>query len=61
VWSLYTNFLIAMGITFQLPTLVYFLARMKLVTARFLARQFKYAVLVIFIIAGVPVPQSRHR
>jgi len=56
VWSMYTNFLIAMGITFQLPTLVYFLARMKLVNARFLARHFKYAVLVIFIIAAVVTP-----
>ena len=56
VWSLYTNFLIAMAITFQLPTLVYFLARMKLVSARFLARQFKYAVLIIFIIAAVVTP-----
>ena len=56
VWSMYTNFLIAMGITFQLPTLVYFLARMKLVSARFLARHFKYAVLVIFIIAAVITP-----
>jgi sec-independent protein translocase protein TatC len=45
-----------MGITFQLPTLVYFLARMKLVSARFLARHFKYAVLVIFIIAAVITP-----
>jgi sec-independent protein translocase protein TatC len=56
VWSLYTNFLIAMGITFQMPTLVYFLARMKLVSARFLARHFKYAVLIIFIIAAVITP-----
>jgi sec-independent protein translocase protein TatC len=56
VWSMYTNFLIAMGITFQLPTLVYFLARMKLVSAGFLARHFKYAVLVIFIIAAVITP-----
>src|ERR1700687_4057975 len=56
VWSLYTNFLIAMGITFQLPTLVYFLAKMKLVSARFLARNLKYAVLVIFVIAAVVTP-----
>jgi sec-independent protein translocase protein TatC len=56
VWSLYTNFLIAMGITFQLPTLVYFLARMKLVSARFLARNLKYAILAIFIIAAVVTP-----
>jgi sec-independent protein translocase protein TatC len=56
VWSMYTNFLIAMGITFQVPTVVYFLAKMKLVSARFLARHFKYAVLAIFIIAAVVTP-----
>src|ERR1700687_3132700 len=56
VWSMYTNFLIAMGITFQVPTVVYFLAKMQLVNARFLARHFKYAVLVIFIIAAVVTP-----
>jgi sec-independent protein translocase protein TatC len=56
VWSMYTNFLIAMGITFQLPTVVYFLARMNLVNARFLARHFKYALLIIFIIAAVVTP-----
>jgi sec-independent protein translocase protein TatC len=31
---------------------------MGLVTARFLARQFKYAVLVIFIIAAVVTPSG---
>jgi sec-independent protein translocase protein TatC len=56
VWSMYTNFLIAMGITFQVPTVVYFLAKMKLVSARFLARHFKYAVLIIFIVAAVVTP-----
>ena len=53
VWSLYVKFLLAMAITFQLPTLVYFLARMQMVTARFLLRNFKYAVLIIFILAAV--------
>jgi hypothetical protein len=45
-----------MGVVFQMPTLVYFLAKMKLVTARFLAQQFKYAVLLIFIISAVITP-----
>jgi len=56
VWSLYVKFLLAMAITFQLPTLVYFLARMQMVTARFLLRNFKYAVLIIFILAAVITP-----
>jgi sec-independent protein translocase protein TatC len=56
VWSMYAKFLIAMAITFQMPTVVYFLARMQMITARFLLKHFKYAVLVIFIIAAVVTP-----
>ena len=43
VFSLYTKFLIAMGLIFQMPTIVMFLARMGMVTARFLFRNIKYA------------------
>jgi sec-independent protein translocase protein TatC len=56
VFSLYTKFLIAMAVVFQMPTLVFFLAKMKLITARFLVKQFKYAILVIFIISAVITP-----
>jgi sec-independent protein translocase protein TatC len=56
VFSLYTKFLIAMAVVFQMPTLVFFLAKMKLITARFLAKQFKYAILVIFILSAVITP-----
>jgi sec-independent protein translocase protein TatC len=56
VFSLYTKFLIAMAIVFQMPTLIFFLAKMKLVTARFLVKQFKYAVLLTFILSAVITP-----
>ncbi len=56
VFSMYTKFLLAMGLIFQMPTLVYFLARMRMVTARFLIRNIKYAVLIIFIAAAVITP-----
>src|SRR5919108_4622299 len=46
VFSLYTKFLLAMAAVFQMPTLVYFLAKMRLITARFLLSQFKYAILI---------------
>ena len=42
-----------MVLVFQMPTLVFFLAKMRLVTARFLWRNFKYAILIIFILAAV--------
>jgi len=56
VFDLYTKMLLGMGIVFQMPTLIYFLAKMRLVTARFLIRNFKYAVLIIFILAAVITP-----
>ena len=56
VFGLYSKMLIGMGIVFQMPTVVYFLAKMKLITARFLASHFKYAFLIIFIVAAVITP-----
>ena len=56
VFDLYTKMLIGMGLVFQMPTIVYFLAKMRLVTAKFLLKHFKYAFLIIFIIAAVITP-----
>ena len=58
VFDMYTRMLFIMGIVFQMPTLVFFLAKMGLVSARFLWAQFKYAILVIFIIAAVVTPSG---
>ena len=57
-FDLYKTTMLGMVIVFQLPTLVYFLARMGLVTAGFLWCHIKYAVLAIFIIAAVLTPSS---
>jgi sec-independent protein translocase protein TatC len=55
-FSLYVKMLIGFGIVFQMPVLVMALARMGVVSARFLLRQFKYAVLIIFILGAVLSP-----
>ena len=55
-FSLYVTMLLGFGLIFQMPTIVLFLARMGVVTAGFLARNTKYAVLIIFIIAAVISP-----
>ncbi len=55
-FSLYFRLVLACGVIFQMPTLVFFLARIGVVTARFLARNTKYAILIIFIIAAVLTP-----
>ena len=56
VFGLYSKLLIGMGIVFQMPTVVFFLAKMKVLTARFLIGNFKYALLLIFIVAAVITP-----
>jgi sec-independent protein translocase protein TatC len=55
-FSLYVKMLLAFGLIFQMPTLVFALTRMGVITAGFLLRNFKYAVLIIFIIAAVISP-----
>jgi sec-independent protein translocase protein TatC len=55
-FDLYVKMLFLMGLVFQMPALVFFLSKLGLVSARFLLRNFKYAVLVIFIIAAVVTP-----
>lgn len=56
VFSLYAKLMLGLGLVFQMPTLVLFLARIGVVTAGMLLRQFKYAVLAIFVIAAVVTP-----
>lgn len=58
VWDLYVKLLLAMGLVFQLPVLMFVLARLGIVSAGFLARNIKYAVLVIFIVAAVITPDG---
>jgi len=56
VFGLYTKMLLGIGIIFQMPTVVFFLAKMRMLTARFLAKNFKFALLLIFIAAAVITP-----
>jgi sec-independent protein translocase protein TatC len=45
-----------MGLVFEMPTLVFFLAKVGLATPRWLIKNFKYAVLFIFIAAAILTP-----
>ena len=56
VFGLYVKMLLGLGVIFQMPTVVFFLAKMKILTGRFLLKQFKIAVLLIFITAAVVTP-----
>jgi len=57
-FSMYLRLVLALGITFQLPTLVLFLARLGIVTPRLMIRHFKYAVLLIVIASAVLSPDG---
>lgn len=52
----YMTLVLMFGAIFQLPTLVLFLARLGLVTARFLIRNMKYAILIMFTVGAVLSP-----
>ena len=52
-FGLYKSLLLAMVAVFQIPTLVLFLARIGLVTPRFLWRNTHYAILIIFSAAAI--------
>ena len=58
VASFYFKMVLGFGVVFQMPILVFFLARFGIVTWKFMAKQFKYAVLIIFIIAAVVTPSG---
>lgn len=57
-YSFYSWFLLGLGVVFQLPVLIFILARIGIVTAGFLLRQFKYAFLAAFVISAVITPSG---
>ncbi len=56
----YTGFFSAiifgLGVSFELPILIFFLALFGIVDAKFLVRNMRYAVLIIFIVAAIICP-----
>lgn len=55
-FSFVTWVMLSMGLSFETPIFIFFLAKMKLVTPRTLVRQWRYAVVIIAIIAAVVTP-----
>jgi sec-independent protein translocase protein TatC len=56
----YTGFflsiILGLGIAFELPILIFFLAMFGIVSPRFLWKNFRYAILAVFLIAGIICP-----
>ena len=55
-FSLVIRILLGIALVFELPTLVFFLSKIGLITARFMIKNFKYAVLIAFVIAAIITP-----
>lgn len=54
--SLVSRMVLAFGVMFELPVLTFFLARVGLIDHRFLLRQYRYAIIVIALLAAVLTP-----
>lgn len=57
-FAFYVKTILGLGLAFQLPMLVYFLARFGVVSWKFLAKQFRYAILIIVVVAAVVTPSG---
>jgi sec-independent protein translocase protein TatC len=55
-FSFSTLIILATGIVFETPLLIFFLARLGIVTPAFLMQKFKYAIVLSFVIAAIITP-----
>ena len=55
-FAMASKVILGLGLVFEMPVLILFLARLGIVDHRFLLRHFRYAVLIIFVIAAVITP-----
>jgi len=56
--TLFLTVILGMGIVFELPILIFFLALMGIVSAGWMWRNLRYSILVIFIIAAIITPTT---
>ncbi len=56
--ELFLTLILGMGLIFEMPILIFFLSLMGIVSAGFLWRNFRYSILIIFIIAGIVTPTT---
>ncbi len=55
-WSFYSWFLLGLGAVFQIPVVIFVLARIGLVSAGFLLRGWKWAILGAFVMSAIITP-----
>jgi len=54
--QLFLSIVAGMGLIFEMPILVFFLAFLGIMTPSFMIKNFRYAILVIFILAAIVTP-----
>src|ERR1700682_5174043 len=56
--ELFLSIILGMGLIFEMPILVFFLALMGSVTAGWMWKNFRYSILIIFIVAAIVTPTT---
>jgi sec-independent protein translocase protein TatC len=54
--SFFLSIILGLGISFELPVLIFFLAIFGIVTPRFLWKNIRYAILAVFLVAAIICP-----
>jgi sec-independent protein translocase protein TatC len=57
-FNLFSSIMLALGLVFQIPAVMFVLSRIGLVDARFLLSKFKYAVLGCVVVAAIITPTA---
>lgn len=56
--KLFLTIIVGMGVIFEMPILVFFLALMGIVTAGWMWKNLRYSILVIFVVAAILTPTT---
>jgi sec-independent protein translocase protein TatC len=56
--ELFLSIILGMGLIFEMPILVFFLSLMGIVSAGWMWKNFRYSILIIFIIAAIVTPTT---
>jgi sec-independent protein translocase protein TatC len=54
--DIFINTMLGIGITFEMPVLVYFLARFRIITARWMLKYWRHAAIAIMVLAAFITP-----
>jgi sec-independent protein translocase protein TatC len=56
--KLFLTIIVGLGLIFEMPVLIFFLALMRVITARWMWRNLRYSILAIFVVAAIVTPTT---